>query len=428
MILTVRPAASLRGAVDLPSSKSYSIRAFLIASRGGVSRIINPSDCDDAKVAMAVAGQLGSRIKKIKKNIWSVKAAVQGRKVSLINVGESGTVLRLVLPILALEKNNIRVIGRGTLKGRPNLFLVKTLRRMGVNIRGQGTQDSIPIVLKGGRLCGGAMAIDGTVSSQFISALLTVCPSLNENTRLTVTGRQFVSQTYVVMTEKILKKAGIQLRRLGARRFFIKGNQRFKGLKNFTVPSDYGLAAFLMAAAVLVPSDLTLKGYFDKNLIQSDGQILSFLKRMGIKFTLTKSFIRIKGPQVFKGGVFSLKNCPDLVPIMAVMALFARGKTRLCDVGHARIKESDRLGELKDELEKIGANVREKENELIITPASSYRKNVSFNPRHDHRLAMSFAILGLRLGVKVKDMECVSKSYPQFVADLKKIGASVSKN
>ena len=423
MTLTVRPAKFLRGAVHLPSSKSYSIRAFLIAACGGVSRIIDPSDCDDARIAIVASRKLGARVKRYPKNVWQVNASLKKIKSSVINVGESGTVLRLILPLLALKAEKIKVIGEGTLLPRPNSFLLGTLRKMGAKIKGRGKKESVPIIFKGGILRGGAITIDGTLSSQFISALLAAAPQLGQDTRLTVTGKKMVSETYITMTEEILKKAGIKIKKAGRRVFLIKGNQKFRGLKNFTVPSDYGLAAFFLAAAALVPSNLVLRGFLTDNLIQSDGKILDFLRRMGVKFRKTEKEISVRGPFVLKGGNFSLKDCPDLVPIMSVVALFAKGKTRLYDIGHARAKESDRLSDLRGELLKIGVDIKEGKSEIVISPRLSYRKNTLLDPHHDHRLAMSFAVLGLKLGARIKDMECVSKSYPQFVRDLKKIGA-----
>ena len=191
------------------------------------------------------------------------------------------------------------------------------------------------------------------------------------------------------------------------------------------IPSDYGLAAFLLAAASLIKSDVTLTGHFNKNLVQADGAILGFLRKMGVKFKQTRSAISVKGPYVLKGGEFSLRNCPDLVAIMAVLALFARGKTCLKDIHHARAKESDRISDLRKELLKVGAQVKEGRGDLTIYPKDKYNANVVLNPHQDHRLAMAFAVLGLRLGVAVKDIECTRKSYPGFVRDFKKLGARI---
>ena len=168
-------------------------------------------------------------------------------------------------------------------------------------------------------------------------------------------------------------------------------------------------------------SRVVLKGFLSDDFLQADGQILDLLKRMGARFRKTKKAIFINGPQRLKGGNFSLKDCPDLVPIMAVAALFAKGKTRLYDIGHVRAKESDRISDLASELLKAGADIREKKDELIIYPQDRYRQNISFDPHHDHRLAMAFAVLGLKIGAKIKDIECTGKSYPKFVRDFKKI-------
>jgi 3-phosphoshikimate 1-carboxyvinyltransferase len=170
-----------------------------------------------------------------------------------------------------------------------------------------------------------------------------------------------------------------------------------------------------MSAAALVPSNVTLRGYFNDELIQSDGAILPFLSKMGLKMQRSSTSLRIKGPCSLKGGVFSLKDCPDLVPIMAVTAMFAKGVTRLKDIGHARVKESDRISDLRQELLKVGAKIDEKKDELIIYPQASYKSGVTLDPHHDHRLAMAFAVLGLKVGVSIRDMECTSKSYPGFV-------------
>jgi 3-phosphoshikimate 1-carboxyvinyltransferase len=425
MILQVHPTESLQGKIFLPASKSYSIRAFMIAACGGVSTILHPSDCEDAVVAMNVAKSLGARIQKIKKNVYKVVVHLFVKLPATIDVGESGTSLRFLLPLASLKAKKMKIVGKGTLRGRPNLFLTQTLRQMGKNIRGVGLEESIPIHIDGGSLQGGDVSIDGGLSSQFISALLIACPMLSEDTTLHLEGANIVSSDYVTMTSQVLKRAGIRMQSKGARQYFIPGRQKYKGLKHFTVPSDYGLAAFLLAAASLTKSQLTFEGYLKNDFLQADGHIIPFLKKMGVKFRKNAKSIDIRGPFHLKGGSFSLKDCPDLVPIMAVLALFAKGKTRLYDIGHARVKESDRISDLRKELLKVGARIIEKKNEMIIEPQSVYKNNCQLDPHHDHRLAMAFAVLGLKLGVTIKDMECSHKSYPGFVRDFKSMGAMI---
>jgi len=425
MTLTVYPANLLKGSVHLTASKSYSIRAFFIASCGGSSKIIRPSDSDDVKVAISVAHTLGSQIKIQKNNIYRVVAHRKKINAQRINVRESGTALRFLLPLLSLYFDKAVVIGEGTLRGRPNDHLISSLRHKGMAIKGKGRQESIPIIYDGGHLRGGNTPIDGSISSQFISALLIACPQLCKDTQIIIKGKKLVSGDYVTMTQQILRESGIKIKKFSDRRIKIKGNQKFKGLKNFIVPSDYGLAAFLMGAAAIVSSNVTLRGHLHNGFVQADEAILSLLKKMGVRFKKKARSIIMKGPFHLKGGSFSLKDCPDLVPVMTILALFAKGKTRLYNIRHVRVKESDRIRDLRKELLKIGAKITDKKDEMTIYPQKKYKSNILLNPHHDHRLAMSFCVLGLKLGVKVKDIECVSKSYPKFIKDLKDLGAKI---
>lgn len=419
MQLKINPTQKFQGSVHLPASKSYSIRAFLVAACGGRSRVIGASDCDDAMVALQVAKTFGVKVAAVDNGYFLQAGALKERSFLRVNVRESGTSLRFVLPLLPFYTRAARVEGEGTLVGRPNLHLCETLRACGFDLKGAGSKESVPICYAGGSFAGGTVKIDGSVSSQFVSALMIALPMAKEDTRLVMTGKTLVSRDYIVMTRQILERAGIRVIAKGAREFLIPGGQCYKGLKNFHVPSDWGLAAFFMSAAAIVPSHVTLRGYFNDDLVQSDGAILPFLSKMGLKMTRSATSIGIKGPQSLKGGAFSLKDCPDLVPIMAVTAMFAKGVTRLKDIGHARVKESDRISDLRQELLKVGARIEEKKDALVIYPQEKYQSGAVLDPHHDHRLAMAFAVLGLRVGVSIRDVECTSKSYPGFVEAFK---------
>lgn len=415
----------------MPASKSYSIRAFIVAACGGESVIRAASDCDDAVVARNAARQLGCLVKRDLKNTCSIKAAQKKVQLRSLDVGESGTVLRFVLPLVSLFTKKLRIEGRGTLAGRPNHHLLQTLRQRGLSIKGDGPDEGIPIDFVGGELTSGLYTIAGDISSQFISALLITLPQLDGNSVIRISGAKVVSTDYLTMTLRILEDAGVVIDRRSEREFRIKGGQSFKGLKDFHVPSDYGLAAYHLAAATLLDSDVELLGHFADRYPQADGQILSLVTQMGVRYRKTNHSLRIKGPQALNGGEFSLRACPDLVPIMAILGLFAKGPTRLYGIGHARVKESDRISDLRRELLKIGADIKEKGDELLIRPwdvGSRKSLQVTLDPHHDHRLAMAFSVLGMKLGVTVRDIGCVAKSYPKFVQDIKKLGASCKKS
>ncbi len=425
MILSVKPSRFLRGRIKLPPSKSYSIRAFIIAACGGQSLLINSSDSEDVKIARSVARHLGAVVLRVQPNAWLVKAKRKKVNLSHINVGESGTVLRFLLPLVCLHDQKSQIDGKGTLKGRPNYHLIRTLRAQGIQIKGSQQNESIPILKAKGQLKAGRMEIAGSVSSQFISALLIACPQLSRDSTIVIKGKRVVSSDYITMTLKVLQKSGVKIQKVHERLYKIKGGQQFKGLKNFTIPSDYGLVAFLLATGALIPTQLVLEGYLNDELIQADGKIFDFLVRMGVRFKKSSQSILLNGPFFLKGGNFSLKDCPDLLPIMSILALFAKGKTRLYHIQHARVKESDRVTDLRTELMKVGAKIKEERNAMTIYPQKEYQNNVLLNPHHDHRLAMAFSILGLKLSVKIKDIECVNKSYPDFIKDLQRIGGTV---
>lgn len=424
MILRVAPASQLKGKVFLPASKSYSIRSFIIAALGGKSRITHPSNCDDAVIARQAAQSLGARVTRLKDNRWQVQADLSKRLPERIHVKESGTVLRFMIPLAAVRGGGTEITGEGTLIGRPNTFLVSTLNKMGAQVRGKGDAHGVPVQVPPTTLSGGAVSINGSLSSQFISALLMSLPMLGENSQLKLTGK-VVSADYIDMTLRVMARAGVKVRSRKAGMFEVPGGQRYRGLGAWTVPSDDGLAAFHLAAAALLPSEVTFTGHFNAELPQADGHIYDLLGRMGVSFNKSQRSIRMRGPFPLRGGRFSLKDCPDLVPIMSVLALFAKGTTRLVDIGHARVKESDRISDLRQELLKVGAQVSETRDQLIIKPAARYKKDCLLDPHRDHRLAMAFAVLGLKIGVRVKDMECTHKSYPDFVHDFQALGATL---
>ena len=248
MILSIPPVLRLNGRIQLPASKSYSIRAFIIAARGGVSQIEHASECEDAVIALKTARALGSTVsyragvctvkapeslvilseaKDLKMHLdpSALKRGLIGKSPKVFSVGESGTTLRFLLPLLASHTQRAKVKGTGTLKARPNAHLCETLRRQGMDIRGWGKNESVPIVYNGGVLRGGRVLVDGSLSSQFVSALMIACPSLDNDSRIVLTGKEMVSQDYIQMTMEILSKAGIVIKRISPREYVIKGKQ-----------------------------------------------------------------------------------------------------------------------------------------------------------------------------------------------------------
>ena len=424
MNLVLKPNLSLSGKISAPASKSYSIRAVFIASLGKKSTIKNLSLCDDVEASINVCRQLGAKIKFLNKSscmISGVEGKIKFPKT--FNVKESGTTLRFLLSIASLTKNNTKILGSGTLNSRPNKPLIDVLKKQGAKISGTGKNHCTPINVKKGSLKGGRIVIDGRLSSQFISSLLILGPFLSKDSIVKIKGSCLVSNPYIDMTILSLKKAGIHVKKSNSREFKVRGNQKYKALKNFNIPGDYGLGAFFMVASAINNCKIYFNNLKKDDFVQADMKILPMLKSMGVKYKISKSGLTILKSSKIKGAKLFCRDCPDLVPILSVLALFANSKTEIYGIEHTRTKESNRISDLRVELEKVGARIKETRGSLIIYPNCKLITGKTLNPHNDHRLAMAFCILGLKIGVTVSNIKCINKSYPDFLMDLSKLGA-----
>jgi len=427
--LFVKKCSGLIGTVKAPPSKSYTHRAIIIGSINGKTRIINPLYSEDTIATINVLEALGAVIRRGKGyiDITGFEGSPHLQK-DFINVGESGTLLRLILSILPLCKGKFVVKGEKTLCGRPNTTIVNALRSWGLNISGRGTSHKLPITIIGkGEIKGGRIKISGKMSSQSISSLLIAAPFAKNDTIITVADK-IVSRPYIEVTLDVLRWAGIKVRRQGSSplagrvptSFYIKGNQEFRPKKEFIVHGDYSSAAFLIAAACLVKSNVVIEDLIEDK--QGDRRIIDILNKMGARINRAKDSIKIKGPFELKGMDIDCCDTPDLVPILAVIGCFAKGKTRIYNISHLMYKESDRINAPARELAKLGANIHISNNELIVHHSTLKRADVS--SCRDHRIAMALAVAGLRIGnLEIEGSECIAKSYPDFISDMRSIGA-----
>ena len=421
--LKVEKTSSLRGKIQAPPSKSYTIRAIICAGLNGKVKIFNPLYSQDTEAAIEALRRLGAIIKR-SKGFLEVKGfrGLPYLKSASLNVGESATLLRLVLPVIALGQGRFRVNGKGTLLQRSNKPIAEALLSLGVNIKGKDRDFRLPISIEGnGRIPGGEVKVSAKMSSQTISSLLNVAPLAMQDTKIIVRDKA-VSRPYIDITLDVLRQAGIKIRRQGYDNFFIKSGQKFKFKRGFTVGGDYSSAAFLITAGCLVASDLVISDMSKDK--QGDRQIISILNSMGARIRQTKNEVRIKGPFELKGRDIDCGDTPDLVPVLAVAACFARGKTRIYNIGHLANKESNRITAPAGELRKLGARISLNSDNLTIEESTLGPGIVS--GCNDHRIAMALAVAGIRAGgIVIKGVECIRKSYPRFVLDMKSLGAKL---
>jgi 3-phosphoshikimate 1-carboxyvinyltransferase len=417
--IEIKPS-SVEGTIEAPGSKSYTHRAIIATSLAeGISIISKPVFCEDTEVTMDVCNRLGAQVVKKDSNI-----EVEGFGDHMLNPGElslgnSGTTLRLTMGLSALVDGFVDLTTHpgSTLINRPSSGLIDALTNLGVII--ESRDGCLPIRIKGGKIKGGRIEVSGKVSSQFVSALLLIAPKTEEGLEIKVVGG-LKSKPYVEITIDVMKLAGIKVSRNRDFTVFKVKPQKYKSF-NFTIPGDYSSAAPLMCAALATNSELTITNLVKDK--QGDRAILDILKKMGAKVKKGRGKVSVSGNKL-KGIELDGGNTPDLIPPIAGLACLCKGKSRFYNIGHLRNKESDRISDLSSELKKIGAKIKEKEDEFTVTPGKV--KHAIIDPHNDHRIAMALTIASLGgKGITLINPNSVRKSYPGFFKDLKFLGAQI---
>jgi 3-phosphoshikimate 1-carboxyvinyltransferase len=407
--------------VRAPSSKSYSHRAIIASTLcHETSSIVAPLVANDIDATIRACRLFGAHVTE-KANELSITGPVRLKAPQrAIDCGESASTLRFLVPIAALTSGRTVLTGSSQLMKRPIGPLLEALRKLGVKC--MSSNGYPPVTVEGKGLLGGVTSLRGDVSSQFVTGLLLATPLAEEETLIKVTTR-LESKPYVNLTLSILEKHEIEVEASpNLRRFLVPPKQRYKTTTHM-VPGDCSSAAFLMGAAALTSSTITIE-----NLVsgQPDSAIISILQKMGVKIEPEESRFQIKEGSL-KGIEADARDIPDLVPVIAALGCKASGTTRIVQAKRLRYKESDRLSALAQELQKFGVDVSEDAESLKIT-APKTLIGAKVDSHGDHRIAMACIILGLTSQgrTEIGGAECVEKSYPNFFKDLKLLGGRVN--
>jgi len=420
MKLVVNKTEKLSGEIEIPASKSHTIRAIVIASLAdGTSKIINPLFSEDTKAAINGCKVLGAKIKKEDNNLiiegFNGKPREPKEKLNMLN---SGTSINMLTSVAALGNFKVTLDGDASLRKRPVKPLLDALKNLGVNASSINNNGCPPIKIQG-PIKGGQTDVY-CKSSQYLSSLLISCPLVNNKT--IIYAKNICEIPYIKMTLRWLDESGIRYENKNLEYFKIYGNQKYNAFEK-TIPSDWSSAAFPICAAAITSSDVTIKG-LDINDTQGDKKIIDYLKKMGANIIINnkKHKIKIIGTQL-NGAEIDLNETPDLLPVMAVVACFAKGKTKLINVAHARIKETDRIKVMYDELKKLGGDTTELEDGLIIKHKPL--KGTLVKGHSDHRVVMALSLAGLIAEGKtiIDTTESVSVTYPNYFETMKALGA-----
>ena len=420
MNIIAKKTEQLQGTILVPASKSHTIRAVAIALlANGTSIIKNPLASGDGLSALSAAEALGAEIE-IKEAEWIING-VDGKPlptVKTINVGNSGTTLRIMSSIAALAETPIKFDGDESTKKRPMQPLLDALQNLGAKAVSENNNGCAPITIKG-PMQGGKTEVSG-VTSQYLSSLLIACPLLKKPTTISI--KELNEQPYVEMTLQWLDEQNIAYENDNFTTFTLKPNQSYKSFSK-QVPGDWSSAAFPLCAAAITRSSITIKG-LDKNDVQGDKAIINILEKMGAVFEQKNQEITIRVKQL-NGITMNLNATPDLLPVMAVIGCFAEGKTEITNVPQARIKETDRIQVMCQELKKMGATIKETEDGLLIE--KSKLKGTRVNGHHDHRviMAMSCAGLGATGKTTIKNAANIDITFPAYVEKMQAMGAAI---
>jgi len=406
--------------LKLPSSKSLTQRALICSSLAtGNSKIINPLISEDTLLLKSALSKLGTNFKDIEKG-WEVEGIFPPKlEKEKIYLGNNGTGARFFLALSCLGKGDyIEIYGKPRLHERPMAPLISALRELSAKIECQEKEGFFPVKVIASELKSKKVNLPGNVSSQFISALLLIAPYLPKGIELEIQG-EFLSQAYVNLTVETMKAFGAKIE---------IDDKKYKVYPGSYIPTVYEVEAdassasyFLAIPLILGKGEIIIENY-NINSYQGDTKFLEFIKKMGAEVEAFSPIgVKVKFSGIPQSQEFDLKDTPDLFPTMCILGAVANGKTVLKGAPHLRFKETDRIKAMATELEKLGVKTKELPDGLIIEGTDRF-KEAEIETYDDHRIAMSFAILGLKTGgIIIKNPDCVKKSFPNFWEYLEKL-------
>ncbi|OOB78469.1 MAG: 3-phosphoshikimate 1-carboxyvinyltransferase [Epulopiscium sp. Nele67-Bin002] len=413
----------LTGNIKIPPSKSMAHRAIICASLSTQTSVISGVDYS-ADIIATIEGMraLGADIVQDGSTltICGEKLLNGGVDNKTIFCNESGSTLRFLVPISLVSHSKVKFTGKGNLGKRPLTSYYNIFDKQ--NIKYSYEADNLNLQVEG-KLSADKFELAGDISSQFITGLLFALPLLESNSEIIIT-TPLESKGYVDLTLQMMESFGVYVQNNDYKSFIIEGNQTYKAT-TYEVEGDFSQAAFFLVAGA-IGNNVTCTGMNIKSL-QGDKMAIDFLREMGVDIQIEGDCISAKNTGVLNGITMSGAECPDIIPVMSVVAALCDGETEIVNAGRLRIKECDRLTATTQELNKIGALITENVNGMKIDGVDEFSGNCMVSSHKDHRIAMSLAIAATRCKqpIILDYPECVEKSYPKFWDDYKAIGGKV---
>jgi 3-phosphoshikimate 1-carboxyvinyltransferase len=406
--------------VKVPGSKSLTNRALACAALAdGESELVGALEADDTLAMVDGLQALGVEVLAHWDDSLVDVQGCAGRppsQLALVNARLSGTTSRFLLPIAALGTGTTRVDGDHGLRVRPMGDVVSAIRALGASATEVGAPGHLPIQIHGGPLAGGAVELPGDTSSQFLSGLLLAGPAMRTGLQVRVT-TELVSRPYVDMTIAVMAAFGAHVEQPGPDRWIVEPG-RYLGT-TYHIEPDASAASYAFAAAAIVGGTVTVEGLGTDSL-QGDLAFVDLLERMGVTVDRQTDRTTVTGTGRLQGIEADLSQLSDVAQTLAVVAAFADGPTRVRGIGFIRGKETDRVGNVVAELRRAGVDAEEEQDGYVVRPSALHAATI--DSHGDHRMAMAFALLGLRVpGIRIADPTCVAKTYPGYWSMLERL-------
>lgn len=411
--LTLQPIARVDGAINLPGSKSVSNRALLLGALAcGKTVLTNLLDSDDVRHMLNALSALGINYTlsadRTRCDITGNGGPLRASGALELFLGNAGTAMRPLAAALCLGQNEIVLTGEPRMKERPIGHLVDSLRQGGANIDYLEQENYPPLRLRGG-FTGGDIEVDGSVSSQFLTALLMTAPLASKDTIIRVKG-ELVSKPYIDITLNLMKTFGVEIANHHYQQFVVKGGQQYHSPGRYLVEGDASSASYFLAAGAIKGGTVKVTGIGRKSM-QGDIRFADVLEKMGATITWGDDFIACTRGELHAIDM-DMNHIPDAAMTIATTALFAKGTTTLRNIYNWRVKETDRLFAMATELRKVGAEVEEGHDYIRITPPAKLQ-HADIGTYNDHRMAMCFSLVALSdTPVTILDPKCTAKNVP----------------
>ncbi|MFC7336536.1 3-phosphoshikimate 1-carboxyvinyltransferase [Haloferula chungangensis] len=422
--LTLEPISHVSGTIHLPGSKSISNRALLLAALSeGETELSNLLVSDDVSHMLEALKQLGVNYS-LSDGGTFCKVAGRGAAFSTdglveLFLGNAGTAMRPLAAALALSPVDVRLTGEPRMEERPIGHLLDALRQLGADVSCEKNEGYPPLRIQGKALEGGRVTIDGSVSSQFLTAMLMAAPLVTGEVVIEIKG-DLVSKPYIDITLALMKSFGVEVVNDHYKSFKIPAGQTYRSPGQFLVEGDASSASYFLAAAAIRGGEVTVTG-IGENSLQGDTAFAQVLADMGAQVTMAADHIKVSRHGRLRGIDQDMNRIPDAAMTIATTALFADGPTTIRNIANWRVKETDRLAAMAAELRKVGATVDEGEDYLTIEPPTQLR-HAEIETYNDHRIAMCFSLVALSdTPVTILDPGCTSKTFPTYFDEFARI-------